>query len=105
MGGSIWSLYRLLGRDDAGGDVPFTAELFDLVCIAEASQMVLSHGLMAIAGLRPGARMVVAGGAHQFPPTLPERGVTFGPRQPGVSHSYFIKSGALPESSPHWNFP
>src|SRR3546814_8813975 len=30
MGGSIWSLYRLLGRDDAGGDDPFTAELFDL---------------------------------------------------------------------------
>src|SRR3546814_1000656 len=76
MGGSIWSLYRLLRRDDAGGDDPFTAELFDLVCIDEASQMVLSHGLMAIAGLRPGGRMVVAGDDHQLPPIRAGREVT-----------------------------
>src|SRR3546814_2208926 len=61
MGGSIWSLCRLLGRDDAGGDDPFTAELFDLVCIDEESQMVLSHGLMAIHGPRPGGRLGAAG--------------------------------------------
>src|SRR3546814_4557567 len=97
MGGSIWSLYRLLGRDDAGGDDPFPAELFALVVIDEASQMVLSHGLMAIAGLRPDVRMVVAGDDHQLPPIRAGREVTLGQRQLGGSLYTFLKSGDVPE--------
>jgi len=40
MGGSVWSLYRMMQRPEASGD-GFTADLFDLVCIDEASQVVL----------------------------------------------------------------
>src|SRR3546814_15445159 len=97
MGGSIWSLYRLLGRDDAGGDDPFTAELFDLVCIDEASQMVLSHGLMAIAGLRPGGRMVVAGDDHQLPPIRDGREVALGQCQLGGSLYPLLNSRDVPD--------
>jgi hypothetical protein len=96
-GSSIWSLYRLLQRGDTGGDDPFTAELFDLVCIDEASQMVLSHGLMAIAGLRPGGRIVVAGDDRQLPPIRAGREVTLGQRQLGGSLYDFLASGGVPE--------
>lgn len=97
MGGSIWSLYRLLGRPDTGGDDGFTAELFDLICIDEASQMVLSHGLMALGGLRNGGRVVVAGDDRQLPPIRVGREVTMGQRQLGSSLYSFLKSGEVPE--------
>src|SRR3546814_18796874 len=59
--------------------------------------MVLSHGLMAIAGLRPGGRMVVAGDDHQLPPIRAGREVTLGQRQLGGSLYTFLKSGDVPE--------
>ena len=96
MGGSVWSLYRLLGRPDAGGD-GFTADLFDLVCIDEASQMVLSHGLMALAGLKANSRVVVAGDDRQLPPIRAGREVTVGMRKLGGSLYAFLKSGEVPE--------
>ena len=95
-GGSIWSLFRLLGRPDAGGD-GFSADLFDLVCIDEASQMVLGHGLMALAGLKASGRVVVAGDDHQLPPIRAGREVMLGKRQLGGSLYAFLKSGEVPE--------
>ncbi|WP_174503340.1 AAA domain-containing protein [Acidiphilium sp. C61] len=59
IGATIWSLHRLINS----GVLPTvdgpTAPLFDLVCIDEASQMVLGHGLMALAGMAPDCRIVV----------------------------------------------
>lgn len=96
MGASVWSLYRLLGRPEAGGD-GFTADLFDLVCIDEASQMVLSHGLMAIAGLKENGRLVVAGDDRQLPPIRAGRQVILHERQLGSSLYAFLKTGEVPE--------
>lgn len=96
MGGSIWSLSRLMARPEAGGD-GFTAELFDLVCIDEASQVVLGHGLMALAGLKPSGRVVVAGDDRQLPPIRAAREVKLGERQLGGSLYTFLKSGNAPE--------
>lgn len=96
MGGSIWSLARLMARPEAGGD-GFTADLFDLVCIDEASQVVLSHGLMALAGLKATGRVVVAGDDRQLPPIRSAREVKLGERQLGGSLYSFLKSGRAPE--------
>ncbi|POF32613.1 AAA domain-containing protein [Roseibium marinum] len=97
VGSSIWSLYRLLQHPESGSDDAYTAGLFDLVCIDEASQMVLSHGLMAIAGLRSSGRVVVAGDDRQLPPIRAAREVTLGERQIGGSLYGFLKSAEVPE--------
>jgi hypothetical protein len=97
VGGSIWSLYRLLTRPDAGGDDGFTAEFFDLVCIDEASQMVLGHGLMALAGLKTDGRVVIAGDDRQLPPIRAGREVSLDQRQLGGSLYSFLKSSDVPE--------
>lgn len=96
MGGSIWSLSRLTARRAAGGD-GHTAELFDLVCIDEASQMVIAHGLMAMAGLRPGGRVVVAGDDRQLPPIRSSREITLGERELGGSLYTFLSAAGVPE--------
>lgn len=96
VGGSIWSLSRLTARRAAGGD-GHTAELFDLVCIDEASQMVITHGLMAMAGLRPGGRVVVAGDDRQLPPIRASRELTLGDRKLGGSLYTFLSSAGVPE--------
>lgn len=96
-GGSIWSLYRLLDSAAAPGADGLTAELFDLVCIDEASQMVLGHGLMAMGGLKTGARVVVAGDDKQLPPIRASREVKLGERELGGSLYGFLKSGRVPE--------
>jgi hypothetical protein len=59
IGATIWSLYRLLSSGLAPGADGPTAPLFDLICIDEASQMVLGQGLMALGGLATGGRVVV----------------------------------------------
>ncbi len=96
MGGSIWSLSRLMARPEASGD-GFTADLFDLVCIDEASQVVLGHGLMALAGLKAEGRVVVAGDDRQLPPIRAAREVKLGDRELGGSLYTFLKSGRAPE--------
>lgn len=96
MGGSIWSLARLTARKAAGGD-GFTADLFDLVCIDEASQMVVSHGLMALAGLKASGRVVVAGDDQQLPPIRSARDIRVDTRDLGGSLYSFLKSGQVPE--------
>lgn len=97
VGGSIWSLYRLLESRQAPGADGLTAELFDLVCIDEASQMVLGHGLMGCAGLKPGGRLVVAGDDRQLPPIRAAREVSLEGRQLGGSLYGFLSSAGAPE--------
>lgn len=97
VGGSIWSLYRLLDSGAAQGADGLTAEIFDLVCIDEASQMVLGHGLLAIGGLKTNGRLVVAGDDRQLPPIRATREVALGERQLGGSLYSFLKSGSVPE--------
>ncbi len=96
VGGTIWALARLMARQAAGGD-GFTSEFFDLVCIDEASQMVVSHGLMALAGLKETGRVVVAGDDRQLPPIRASREITLGDRALGGSLYGFLKSGHVPE--------
>ncbi|PDQ20095.1 hypothetical protein CN311_15995, partial [Mesorhizobium sanjuanii] len=96
MGGTIWSLYRLMQRPEAGGD-GFTADLFDLICIDEASQVVLGQGLMALAGLKSAGRVVVAGDDQQLPPIRAGRDIKLGRRELGGSLYAFLKSGEVPE--------
>ena len=68
VGATIWSLYRLITSGTVTSADGPTAALFDLVCIDEASQMVLGQGLMALAGMAPRCRVVVSGDDQQLPP-------------------------------------
>jgi hypothetical protein len=66
-GATTWSLYKLFkGGGGPEGDGP-TARVFDLVLINEASQMLVSQGLMALSGLTRDGRVVVAGDDRQLP--------------------------------------
>lgn len=92
VGGTIWSLYRLL---QSGGAL--AEPLFDLVCIDEASQMVLGQSLMALAGLAPGGRVVVAGDDQQLPPVRAARSTKIEGREMGGSLYAFLKSAQVAE--------
>ena len=97
VGGSVWSLYRLLADGRAPNADGLTGELFDLVCIDEASQLVLSHGLLGLAGLKPGGRIVVAGDDRQLPPIRAGREVILNGRALGGSLYGFMASAGAPE--------
>lgn len=96
-GMTIWSLHRLLAKGALAGGDGATAPLFDLVCIDEASQLVLGHGLMALAGLAPAGRLVVAGDDQQLPPIRAGRPVVLEGRELGGSLYTFMKSVGAPE--------
>lgn len=91
-GMTVWSLYRLLTTGTLPGGDGISAPLFDLVCIDEASQMVLGHGLLAMAGLAEGGRVVVAGDDQQLPPIRSGRPITVDGRELGGSLYAFMKS-------------
>lgn len=97
MGASVWTLYKLLSRPNSGTADGFTAGLFDLVCIDEASQLVLGQGLMALGGLKEGGRLIVAGDDKQLPPIRAGRSVTLENRALGGSLYSFLKSAQVPE--------
>lgn len=97
VGGSVWSLYRLLADGRGPNADGLTAEFFDLVCIDEASQMVLGHGLLGLAGLKPGGRIVVAGDDRQLPPIRAAREVVLDGRALGGSLYGFMASAGTPE--------
>lgn len=96
-GMTVWSLHRLLTSAALAGGDGATAPLFDLVCIDEASQLVLGHGLMALAGLAPNGRVVVAGDDQQLPPIRAGRPVVLEGRELGGSLYAFMKSVGAPE--------
>ncbi|QYC12000.1 MULTISPECIES: AAA domain-containing protein [Brevundimonas] len=96
VGASVWQLHRLLSHKKAPGD-GVVAPLFDLICIDEASQLVLSQGLMALSGLKPDGRIVVAGDDRQLPPIRAGRDVDVSGRQLGGSLYAFMKSAGAEE--------
>ena len=97
IGATIWSLYRLI----ASGVLPTvdgpTAPLFDLICIDEASQMVLGQGLMALAGMAPECRIVISGDDQQLPPVRSMRSTRIEGRELGGSLYAFLKSANAAE--------
>ncbi|WP_083850004.1 AAA domain-containing protein [Bradyrhizobium cosmicum] len=97
IGATIWSLYRLLDSGRAPDAEGPTAPLFDLICIDEASQMVLGQGLMALGGLAPGGRVIVSGDDQQLPPVRAARDLAVGGRQMGGSLYAFMKSATARE--------
>lgn len=97
VGGSIWSLFKILESGRAGGADGLTANLFDLVCVDEASQMVLAHGLLACGGLTATGRVVVAGDDQQLPPIRASREVVLDGRALGGSLYSFLSTAGAPE--------
>lgn len=97
VGTTIWSLYRLLDSGLFPGSDGPTAPIFDLICVDEASQMVLGHGLMALGGLAPGGRLVVSGDDQQLPPVRSSRDIAVGGRAMGGSLYAFMKSASTAE--------
>ncbi len=97
VGMTVWSLYRLLTMNPIPGSDGPTAPLFDLICIDEASQLVLGQGLMALAGLAPDGRIVVAGDDQQLPPIRAGRPILLQGRELGGSLYAFMKSVDAPE--------
>ena len=94
---TTWSLFRLISDSDQAGREGPTLPLFDLVCIDEASQMMVAQGLMALAGLEKGARVIVAGDNQQLPPVQAMFDREINGRQLGSSLYEFLKSASSPE--------
>jgi ATP-dependent helicase YprA (DUF1998 family) len=94
---TTWSLFRLISDSDQAGREGPTLPLFDLVCIDEASQMMVAQGLMALAGIEKGARVIVAGDNQQLPPVQAMFDREINGRQLGSSLYEFLKSASAPE--------
>lgn len=92
MGCTVWGLHNLLNHMGS-----LTAPVFDLVCIDEASQMVLAQGLMALSGLNPGGRVIVGGDHRQLPPVRIEHKHDIDERRLGSSLYAFLRQAQVPE--------
>ncbi len=97
VGCSVWALNKLLVAGDPAITNGPTSPLFHLVCIDEASQMVVSNGLMALAGIAPGGRVLVAGDDKQLPPVRAVHNQEIEGRRLGGSLYDFLKSGQVAE--------
>lgn len=99
LGATSWGLFKMLTHEDIDFEESegFAAPIFDLVCIDEASQMVVSQGLISLAGLNQKARVLVAGDDRQLPPIreVVERQVEG--RSIGGSLYTFMKDAKAPE--------
>lgn len=97
VGGSVWDIYKLLRSGTFPGAQDVFAPVFDLICIDEASQMPLGHGLIALGALVPDGRIVVAGDDKQLPPIRVARKVVIENRNLGGSLYAFLKSAGTSE--------
>jgi len=97
VGATVWGLNRFLNQTNLPTEEDQAGRFFDLVCIDEASQLVLSHGLMALAGLAKGGRIVVAGDDKQLPPIRAVRETKVDGRDIGGSLYQFLKSADVSE--------
>jgi hypothetical protein len=62
VGSTVWGTYKAME------DPP--AELFDVVLIDEASQMLLSEALIALAAMKSSGSLILAGDDKQLPPII-----------------------------------
>ncbi|TFW44224.1 DEAD/DEAH box helicase [Pseudomonas fluorescens] len=89
LGCTVWQLNRLITKAPKPPSDGHTVALFRLVCMDEASQMLVSQGLMALAALAPGGRVLIAGDDRQLPPIREEhKHHTSGPRLGGSLYSF-----------------
>ncbi|MGE0490479.1 MAG: AAA domain-containing protein [Vulcanimicrobiota bacterium] len=88
-GGTVWSLFKRLKR----GDAP----RFDLVCVDEASQMLLSHGLLGLGGLANDGRVLVVGDDRQLAPIRASQDEELDERRLTGSLYAFLKKAEIPE--------
>ena len=102
--GTTWALIRLLKEMPVPGKTGVVAPLFDLICIDEASQMLVAQGLTALAGLTPGARVLVAGDDRQLPPVQSVSDRILDGRSLGGSVYSFLKTAKVlkPPSKRHF---
>lgn len=65
VGSTVWSAYKATQH----GPSPL-CPWFDVVLVDEASQMLLSHALLALAVAKPTANIILAGDDQQLPPII-----------------------------------
>lgn len=97
IAGTVWGLNAALAAGCFPGGASPTSPFFDLVAIDEASQLVLGHGLMALAAMASRCRVVVAGDDRQLPPVRSARGMAIDGREVGGSLYAFLKASDAPE--------
>jgi hypothetical protein len=95
-GCTAWGLYKLIEQGDFPGKDRHVAPIFDLICIDEASQMLVSQGLLCLAGLAMGGRVLVAGDNKQLPPVRRVNNFEFDKRKLGGSLYDFLESADIP---------
>jgi hypothetical protein len=97
VGTSVWSLFKVLDGSSLPGQDGPCARVFDLVCIDEASQIILGQGLLALAGLALDGRVLVAGDNKQLPPIAGVHDHVVDGRPLGVSLYDFLKQSEVAE--------
>jgi hypothetical protein len=76
-----------------------TARLFDLVLIDEASQALVSQGLMSLAGLAADGRVIVCGDDRQLAPVRTTSEAEVGGRELGGSLCRFLASAGVRQAA------
>jgi hypothetical protein len=99
-----WSLGKLLRFEGRLDDPAFaadgpTARLFDLVLIDEASQALVSQGLMSLAGLAADGRVIVCGDDRQLAPVRTASEAAIGGRELGGSLYRFLASAGVRQAA------
>lgn len=97
VGATVWSAFRMLESGSLPNDEGLTAPVFDLVCVDEASQLPVGHGLIPLGALKPTGRIVVAGDDKQLPPIRAAREINLNGRILGGSLYAFLKSAEVAE--------
>jgi len=93
VGATIWTLQRLLLAPSS----PLEQTTFDLILLDEASQLPVSHGLMALSAITPTTRVVVAGDDRQLPPIRAPLAEDSDPRRLSSSLYDFLKASGIAE--------
>jgi hypothetical protein len=97
VGMTTWSSSKALNRGWHGGLPCDDADVFDVVCIDEASQLKVAQGLMALAPLRDSGRVIVAGDDRQLSPIGSLEEWEVDDRKLGGSLYDFLRSGGVAE--------
>jgi hypothetical protein len=98
IGCTSWKLYKILnGKNDLPEKEGPTAPIFDLICIDEASQMVIGQGLLSLIGLSSGGRVLVAGDNKQLAPIRKVKDPRDSERRFGQSLYDFLKNNGVRE--------